>query len=180
MRSQWILKGTGGKIQELVLSTEGHPGQEISQPLTVQEVCRLLRKSQRQVYRYLKAGRLRPCARILGQWIFSFEEVQRFQKPGMPVSLRPFFWDAQFSGLSVDHHRDFILGRLLEVGDRRALRWVFQTYSRNLIFDFLGKRGTDLLSPRSWHFWALQLGREPRVLSKKSWRSQGRRWGGVG
>lgn len=178
--SRWVLKGAGERIRELTVLQEGRPAQTVPQPLTVQEVCRLLGKSQRQVYRYLKAGRLRPCARILGQWLFSSEEVERFRKSGIPVSLKVFFWDVQLSDLSADHHRDFILGRLLETGNRKALRWLFQTYSRNSILAFLSKRGTALLSQKSWHFWALQLGKEPKALSKKSWRSPGRRWGGVG
>ena len=159
---------------------EGRPARTVSQPLTIQEACRLLGKSQRQVYRYLKADRLRPCARILGQWLFSLEEVERFRKSAVPAFLKGFFWDARLSDLSVEHHRDFILGRLLETGNREALRWLFRTYSRDSILDFLGRRGTDLLSQKSWHFWALQLGKERSPLSNKSWRSRGRRWGGVG
>ena len=180
MDSRWILKGAGERIRELVIFPEGRPARTVSQPLTVQEVCRLLSKSQRQVYRYLKAGRLQPCARILGQWLFSSEEVEQFRKSGVPVSLKPFFWDAQLSDLSIEHHRDFILGRLLETGDREALRWLFRTYSRDSILAFLSKRGTALLSQKSWHFWVLQLGKESKALSKNSWRSPGRRWGGVG
>lgn len=180
MDNRWILKGAGEKIRELAVFPEGRSPRRVPRPLTVQEVCRLLGKSQRQVYRYLKAGRLRPCARILGQWLFSSEEVEGFRTSGIPGSLKAFFWDVQLSDLSADHHRDFILGRLLEVGNREALRWLFRTYSREAILDFLSKRGTDLLSQKSWHFWALQLGKEPGALSKKSWRSPGRRWGGVG
>ncbi len=180
MDNRWVLKGAGGRIRELAVFPEGRPTQTVPQPLTVQEVCRRLGKSQRQVYRYLKAGRLRPCARILGQWLFSPEEMERFRTSGLPAFLKAFFWDVQLSDLSADHHRDFILGRLLETGDREALRWLFRTYSRDSILAFLSKRGTDLLSQKSWHFWAFQLGKEPKALSNKSWRSPGRRWGGVG
>lgn len=180
MDNRWILKGAGKRIWELAVFPEGRPARTVPQPLTVQEVCRLLGKSQRQVYRYLKAARLWPCARILGQWLFSLEEVEQFRKSGIPVSLKAFFWDVQLSDLSADHHRDFILGRLLEVGNREALRWLFRTYSRDSILAFLSRRGTDLLSQKSWNFWALQLGKDPNALSKKSWRSPGRRWGGVG
>lgn len=180
MDNRWVLKGEGERIRELAVFLEGRSARTILRPLTVQEVCRLLGKSQRQVYRYLKAGRLRPCARILGQWLFSPEEVGRFRESGIPASLKAFFWDARLSDLSVEHHRDFILARLLETGDRKALQWLFKTYPRDAILDFLSRRGTDLLSQKSWHFWALQFGKEPKALSSKSWRSGGRRWGGVG
>ena len=163
-----------------MLSGAGRPSQTISHLLTVQEVCRRIGKSRRQVYRYLKAGRLRACARILGQWLFAHEEVEQFLQGNVPVSLKSYFWDVRLSDLSIDHHRDFIFGRLLEEGDRQALQWIFRTYSRNSILDFLRRRGTELLSKRSWHFWSSQLGGKPKIHLKASWRSRGRRWGGVG
>ena len=115
VEDRWILKGQGEKALELACrSGEGGPRRTIRPVLTVQEICRLLKKSRRQVYRYLKAGRLRPCARVLGLWLFSQEEAARFRQRRVPASLKRFFWDAQLSDLSPDHHRDFILGRLLE------------------------------------------------------------------
>lgn len=165
---------------EVKSAGEGKPAEIVRPVLTVQEVCRRLKKSRRQVYRYLKAGRLRACARILGQWLFPQGEVERFLQSKVPLSLKPYFWDVQLSNLSIDHHRDFILGRLLEDGDRQALQWVFRTYARNLILGFLRRRGTELLSKKSWHFWSSQLGEKPKIHLKESWRSQGRRWGGVG
>lgn len=157
----------------------GQPPERLQPVLTVQEICRSFRKSRRQVYRYIRSGRIKASARILGQWLFSEEEARRFRAMDIPSFLRPFFWDARVSDLSAAHHRDFILGRLLEWGDRRALKWVFRTYSKESILDFLGERGTGLLSKRSWNFWSIQFGSRPKVRFKKSWRQMGRRWGGV-
>lgn len=136
----------------------GRPAETVRPVLTVQEVGRLLRRSRRQIYRYLRAGRLRPCARILGQWLFGPEEVRRFREGGLPRFLRPLFWDVRLADLSAEHHRDFILARLLESGDRRALRWLLQAYPRGAIRDFLERRGRRVLSRRAWNFCALQVG----------------------
>lgn len=179
MEKQWILKGEGERVLEFgIRPSRADQRAEVVRPvLTVQEVCRTLKKSRRQIYRYLRAGRLRPCGRVLGQWFFSEKEIQEFQQGGVPPALKPFFWDVRISDLSVDHHQEFILGRLLEEGDPRALRWLFRSYSRDQIFDFLSKRGTELLSKRSWHFWTLQLGRGLQGRRRqKSWRQSGRRW----
>lgn len=180
MKERWTLKGEGERLLELRGGLEPGRASAARPAVTVQEVCRLLKKSRRQVYRYVKAGRLKPRARILGQWLFSREEVDRFRNHPAPSFLKPLFWDVRLSDLSVDHHRDFILGRLLEWGDRQALQWLFRTYSREAILNFLRRRGTALLSRRSWHFWTLQFGRKPPRRQRGSWRLQGRRWGGVG
>lgn len=157
----------------------GRTGEMIAPLLTVREVCRRLRKSQRQVYRYLRAGRLTACARILGQWLFDPRALDRFERAALPRSLRRFFWDVPLSGLSAEAHRDFILERLLERGGRQAMRWVFQTYSRASLEEFLRGRGRDVLSRRSWRFWALLLGLGPGRHPWKRWRGAGRHWGGV-
>ena len=160
--------GAGGRRQEV-----------ISPVLTVREVCRRVRKSRRQIYRYLQAGRLTPCARILGQWLFAPAEVARLTRRRPPTFLRPFFWDVRLADLSVDRHQEFILARLLECGDRNAIAWAFRTYPQERVATFLKGRGTALLSRRAWGFWALLLRIESGARGKASWRARGRHWGGA-
>ena len=180
MKDGWILEGVGERPLRLKrLGGGGRAGETIAPLLTVQEVCRRLKKSRRQVYRYLRAGRLTACARILGQWLFDPRALERWEEKSLPPSFRRFFWDTPLSGLSVDAHRDFILGRLLERGDREALRWAVRTYPRVSLEEFLRGRGRDLLSRRSWNFWTLVLGLDRRGHPRRSWRRAGRRWGGI-
>lgn len=143
---------------------------------TVHDVCRTMRKSRRQVYRYLRTGRLQPCARVLGQWLFAPEAVERFRRDAVPSRLRPFFWDVELAQLSVERHRDFILARLLELGDGDAVRWACSVYPREAIKAFLMHRGADLLSTRTWHFLASQLGLPRRSRPPASWRRRSRSW----
>jgi len=147
--------------------------------LTTAQACRRLGKSRRQVYRYLKTGRLVPCGCLLGQWLFAREALEGVARTELPRRLRRFFWDAALSSLSADRHTDFILARLLEFGDRRALGWVFRTYPASRVTEFLQGRGRELLNRRTWRFWAAQLGLTRTGSRKASWRARGRRWGGV-
>ncbi len=178
METRWVLKGAGERIQALTRVDPGGRRQTVQPVLTVQHLCRLLRRSRRQVYRYLRSGRLQPCARILGQWLFDPEQADRFREQHLPFSLRPFFWDVRLSDLSAQRHRDFILSRLLEFGDRQAVRWALRTYPRDSIVAFLERRGASLLSKRAWIFWASQWGLRSRVGLNR-WRRRGRHWGGI-
>ena len=180
MNKRWVLEGTGEHLLRLRrLGSGGHPEETIAPLLTVQDVCRRLRKSRRQVYRYLRAGRLSACARILGQWLFDPRALDRLRRASLPPAFRRFFWDTPLSSLSVETHRDFILGRLLEWGDRQALRWVFRTYPKASLKEFLRRRGVEILSKKNWRFYALLLGLDPNLQSRRRWRHAGRRWGGI-
>jgi hypothetical protein len=180
MNTEWILHGAGDRVLRLTVpSSGGRHVQTASPVLTVGDVCRRLRKSQRQVYRYLRAGRLVPRVRVLGQWLFAPTDVEQCARRGVPGALRPFFWDVRLADLSLDQHRDFILARLLEWGDRAAVRWMLRQYPRKAVADFLLGRGAELLSKRAWHFWTTQLGVRTRRGTPSSWRSRGRRWGGL-
>lgn len=181
MNDWWILTGAGDRLLRLeCLHAGGEKPEVISPVLTVREVCRRLGKSQRQVYRYLRSRRLKPCARILGQWLFWQGVVSQFRRTRLPGLLRRFFWDVQLSSLAVDDHRDFILARLLEFGDRASLRWVFQTYPLEAVLAFLKGRGAEVLPGRTWSFWALLLGLNADRSRRAAWRRRARHWGGVG
>lgn len=174
----WTLTGRGDRLEKFVGQPAGGKEKHTVCPvLTLRDVCKRLAKSQRQVYRYVQEGRLRPCAKILDQWLFDAAEITAFKKFRLPRFLRPFFWDVRLSSLSPVHHRDFILGRLLESGNQAAVAWMRQVYSREDVVQFLAHRGADILSPRSWRFWTVVLKAPQRRPA--SWRQRGRRWGGL-
>lgn len=174
-----MLTGIGERLLRLVrVTAKGRPSETVSPVLTVREVCRRLRKSRRQVYRYVQDGMLQPCARILGQWLFPADAVLQFTPRGVPAMLKPIFWDTPLSRVIPTRHRDFVLARVLEYGDWAAIRWAFHTYSRADVTAFLKGRGADLLSERSWMFWSTVLTRRPSHRPPKSWRRPGRQWGG--
>lgn len=182
MKGKWELVGQGKRLIQLTRPLEkGNGGGTVSPVLSVGDVCRLLHRSRRQVYRYINRGNLKPCARILDQWLFAKEEVERFQRDKLPLSFRPLFWDARLSDVDPQSHRDFVLSRILEYGDRDAIRWAFHEYPRREFMDFLKRRGPRLLSRRSLAFWASYLGvKFPAHSARRDWQQQAHRWGGLG
>lgn len=175
MEHEWTLSGAGDELLRLTYRRDATSAAvTVSPVLTVTDVCHRVGKSRRQVYRDLQAGRLRPCTQILGQWLISKAEVDRLAKSRLPACLKRFFWDVPFSSVSVDAHGDFILARLLEEGDRSALRWLFRVYPRNRVVNFLKGRGAAVLSKRAWQFWASQLGLNAKERRGSSWRLRGR------
>ena len=88
----------------------------------------------------------------------------------LPRWLQSFFWDARLRSISIGDHANYVLERLLEFGDWRALRWVFATYSRARVRAFLLSRGADVLSPRTWSFWSLYCGLNGPQRAHQSWR----------
>ncbi len=180
MKETYIVTVADDRVLQVTRQrADGQAEKVVKGVCTVADVCRRLHKSRRQVYRYLRAERLTPCARILGQWLFARSDVERFEQQRVPNTLRPFFWDVRLSSLAVDRHGDFLLARLLEFGDRRAVAWALRTYPRERLTSFLNGRGQELLSRRAWHFWASLVGLKPVKLARSGWRRRASRWGGL-
>ncbi|SPF32169.1 hypothetical protein SBDP1_1020007 [Syntrophobacter sp. SbD1] len=83
----------------------------------------------------------------------------------IPESLRPFFWDVDFEGLSVQNFSYFIISRLMEHGDDEALRFLMRTYSRRELGETLSTSRS--ISRRSRKFWALLLNIKEESCSAK-------------
>jgi hypothetical protein len=69
--------------------------------------------------------------------------------------IREFFWDTDLAALDIRHHKTYIIERLLELGDERAVRWLFAAYSRPEIAEVVRKSRS--LSKKSRSFWCLAL-----------------------
>lgn len=51
----------------------------------------------------------------------------------LPQELRAFFWDADTSRLDINKDWFFIIERLIDYGDDKALSWLLNTYSHEQI-----------------------------------------------
>jgi hypothetical protein len=51
----------------------------------------------------------------------------------MPNFLKPYFWDVDFSNLSLDKNKDFVISRILEKGRIECIQWLFQNFSKDEI-----------------------------------------------
>ncbi len=71
----------------------------------------------------------------------------------LPEFLKRYFWDVKFEILNIETQPEFILERLLEYGDKKAVKWVKKNFTKdevaNILFHFRG------LSPKSANYWAV-------------------------
>lgn len=71
------------------------------------------------------------------------------------MELERFFWDVDSVGLDPFRHKAYIIDRILEFGDEKAVRWLFETYTRDDITAIL--ESDRSLSVKSRNFWRLRL-----------------------
>lgn len=74
----------------------------------------------------------------------------------LPEFLRKYFWDVEFEKVNCGKYPGFVIIRILEYGDKDAIRWMMKNFSRTQIVEYLTK--TRELTLKSAVFWALILG----------------------
>lgn len=85
----------------------------------------------------------------------------------LPDSLRPFFWDTDFSRFFPDEHAFFIISRLLEHGDESAVKFLLNYYSADeIVFVVTNSRS---LPRRSRKFWAFYFNIEGTLCTPKQY-----------
>ncbi len=85
-------------------------------------------------------------------------------KARLPKSLKRYFWDVDFSHISWARHRDYIIERLLSVGDHEAIGWVRRTAGDEYLRDWIIRSRARSLRPEQVTFWGLILGLPPTVV----------------
>jgi len=78
--------------------------------------------------------------------------------PTLPAAALRLFPDHAASDLALADAAPFVVGRLLEDGDRADLAWLFGAVSEADAGDWLARRGGRQLSRRSRAFWQLVIG----------------------
>jgi len=73
---------------------------------------------------------------------------------GIPREL---FWDTRVDRLDLQENQRYIIERILELGDEKAVEWLFSTYDRTDIKNVL--RESRALSSKSSRYWSLMLGK---------------------
>jgi len=74
----------------------------------------------------------------------------------LPSFLKRYFWDIDFKKLDSKKNSEYIIVRLLEFGDEKAIRWLLKIFSKKLIKKIvMTRRG---ISPRTATFWGRVLG----------------------
>ena len=95
----------------------------------------------------------------------------------LPAFLKRCFWDVQFRQLDPQQVGAFVIERILEYGDPRAVRWMQNRFTPEAIRETV-KRARGL-SARSANFWARRYGvdrRHVRCLSTSFQRRRAQHW----
>lgn len=67
--------------------------------------------------------------------------------------LKKYFWDLDPAKLDLTLHQNYIIERILDMGDELAVAWLRKTYSKDEILEVAKK--SRRLSPKSKNFWKL-------------------------
>lgn len=81
----------------------------------------------------------------------------------LPRFLKKYFWDVDFEKIDSQKSSIYIIERILEYGDDRAIKWLFGEFKTDLIKTILKtQRG---FSPKTARFWASFLGIDERKVA---------------
>lgn len=75
----------------------------------------------------------------------------------MTQDLRPLFWDCDFSSLSWEDHRDYIIKRILTAGNWESVRWLRVRLGDTALRRWIEENGGGGMDPRQLRFWGLIL-----------------------
>jgi len=70
-------------------------------------------------------------------------------------SLKPIFWDTDLDKIDIQQNKGYIIERILEFGDKPAVKWLLATYSLSDIKKAL-EEGRSI-SKKSRNFWEILL-----------------------
>ncbi len=70
----------------------------------------------------------------------------------IPSFLKKYFWDVDFNKIDTEHSALYVIHRLLDRGNDRAVKWMCKTYDKNLIKEVITKRRG--FSAKTANFWA--------------------------
>lgn len=76
----------------------------------------------------------------------------------LPAEFRKYFWDVEFKKISPSRHLDFILSRIMNFGNMKAIQWMFKNVNENKLKDYVLRLGGRQLDKRSRNFWRILLG----------------------
>jgi hypothetical protein len=92
------------------------------------------------------------------------KRIRAVQNSGIvPDSLKWLFWEVDFSKLDPVEHKAYLLSRILNRGDREAIKWMMDTYPKRQILNYINKHKRQL-DARSLNFWAVTFGKEEKWI----------------
>ncbi|PDO09771.1 MAG: hypothetical protein BLM47_10835 [Candidatus Reconcilbacillus cellulovorans] len=74
----------------------------------------------------------------------------------LPESFRPFFWDVRFEEIDLNAHKTFVIERLMNEGDHRALLWLLRTFTADELRAVVVR--SRRLTKKTARFWQVYFG----------------------
>lgn len=74
----------------------------------------------------------------------------------VPARFRPLFWDTNLKNIHVRKHARYIIERVLELGDLKAVEWLQRVYTVQTIIEVLAVSRS--ISEKSRNFWLQWFG----------------------
>jgi hypothetical protein len=99
----------------------------------------------------------RPLPRTENTRSMSVAQSPSSPHEGLPERLRSLFWDYDFAQLDWQRHRDFIIGRLLEVGPWDAICWLRREVGDDALRAWIERHRGRPLRSEQLRFWQLIL-----------------------
>lgn len=80
----------------------------------------------------------------------------------LPLFLKQYFWDVDFDKIDKVQSASYVIHRLLDRGNDKAIKWMCKTYDKNLIKEIItNRRG---FSAKTANFWADMLDIDKRKV----------------
>lgn len=98
-------------------------------------------------------------------------------KRGLPLQLRPLFWDYTFSRLSLIQDKDLIIRRILSDGSWDAICWLRRKIGDRELREWLIAHRGRGLSARQLRFWGLLYDLPSRQVNRWVKTAQNGVWG---
>ena len=76
----------------------------------------------------------------------------------LPKEFKKYFWDVEFSKISLTKNLNLVLSRLMNFGNMRAIRWMLKSIKEATLKEYLNSFGDRQLDKRSNNFWRLYFG----------------------
>ena len=71
----------------------------------------------------------------------------------LPITYKKYFWDCDFNRLDLNTHKEFIVKRLLNYGDLKAIKYVLCEIPQKYVSDLIKTNGQNILSRTNYLFW---------------------------
>jgi hypothetical protein len=79
----------------------------------------------------------------------------------IPLTLSPFFQEYKLADLNPRTDSHTIIERVLQFGNRAEIRWLFETYQRREITEWVKRFGSEKLPEPHRTFWRIILEIQP-------------------